>query len=169
MTSPAAGIKAKVKYYVDRLADYILDADVRNIHRAMQRRALEDTAVFVEENLFLTPCFTSKNALLDAALKDVKISGGLYCEFGVYGGDSINFIAERVDSTIYGFDSFQGLPEDWRPEVSKGHFATKGLPRVAKNVELVVGWFDKSLPPFLEGHPGPASFLHVDSDLYSSA
>lgn len=168
MPSPSVRVKSKLKYVMDRVVDYVLDADAHNIHRAMQRRALEDTCAFVEENLFLAPCFPSKNALLAAALDAVKAPGGLYCEFGVYSGNSINFIARRVASTIYGFDSFQGLPEDWRPEVSKGHFASR-LPRVESNVELVVGWFDQSLPPFLEKHAGPASFLHVDSDLYSSA
>lgn len=35
--------------------------------------------------------------------------------------------------------------------------------------ELVVDWFDDTLPGFLSEHPGPVSFLHVDSDLHSSA
>jgi hypothetical protein len=43
------------------------------------------------------------------------------------------------------------------------------LPRVRANCELVVGWFDQTLPGFLESHPQPVAFLHVDSDLYSSA
>lgn len=36
------------------------------------------------------------------------------------------------------------------------------------NVELVRGWFDDTLPAFLEAHPGPISFAHIDCDLYSS-
>ena len=34
--------------------------------------------------------------------------------------------------------------------------------------ELVVGWFDDTVPGFLAEHPGPVSFLHLDADLYSS-
>ncbi len=30
------------------------------------------------------------------------------------------------------------------------------------------GWFNQTLPPFLEKHTAPVSFLHVDCDLYSS-
>jgi hypothetical protein len=33
----------------------------------------------------------------------------------------------------------------------------------------VHGWFDQTLPGFLEEHQQPIAFLHVDSDLYSSA
>ena len=37
------------------------------------------------------------------------------------------------------------------------------------NVTLVPGWFDRSLPAFLDAHPDqPVSFLHIDCDLYSS-
>jgi predicted O-methyltransferase YrrM len=33
----------------------------------------------------------------------------------------------------------------------------------------VKGWFDQSIAPFAMEHPEPIGFLHVDSDLYSSA
>ncbi len=37
------------------------------------------------------------------------------------------------------------------------------------NVRLVKGWFHETLPGFLEAHPGPVSFVHLDCDLYRSA
>ena len=41
---------------------------------------------------------------------------GLFLEFGVYKGTSINFISSLIpDKKIYGFDSFGGLPEEWVP------------------------------------------------------
>jgi hypothetical protein len=41
---------------------------------------------------------------------------------------------------------------------------------VESNVRLVKGWFDATLPEFVEKHVGQrASFVHVDCDLYSSA
>jgi hypothetical protein len=43
------------------------------------------------------------------------------------------------------------------------------LPEVRPNVHLIKGWFDQSLPVFLESHPEKVDFLHIDSDLYSSA
>src|SRR5690349_16469603 len=40
---------------------------------------------------------------------------GFQLEFGVYSGTTINRIAEADYSrTVWGFDSFEGLPERWR-------------------------------------------------------
>ena len=54
------------------------------------------------------------------------------------------------------------------PGAEKGLFAVEKLPPVPANAELVVGWFDRTLPDFLDRHPEPVSFLHIDCDLYSS-
>ena len=44
------------------------------------------------------------------------------------------------------------------------------MPQVNDNVELIKGMFDETLPVFLEKHKGEkCSFIHIDSDLYSSA
>lgn len=40
-------------------------------------------------------------------------SEGLWLEFGVHEGKSLNMIAEIAETTVYGFDSFRGLPKDW--------------------------------------------------------
>lgn len=105
--------------------------------------------------------------LIDYACRAAKVEG-LVLEFGVFSGRSINRIAENISTPVYGFDSFEGLPEAWRPGFDKGAFAREGLPQVLPNVELVVGWFDRTLPAFLDAHQGPASLIHVDCDLYSS-
>ncbi|WP_220481046.1 class I SAM-dependent methyltransferase [Marilutibacter penaei] len=129
--------------------------------------AAADTARFVQEHMPLAPVHRRKRALHEDGFKLAR-PGGLFLEFGVAGGHSINFIADsNKGATIHGFDSFEGLPEAWTATYKKGHFA-QGLPEVRDNVELHVGWFDQSLPPFLESHPGPVSYLHVDCDLYSS-
>jgi hypothetical protein len=69
--------------------------------------------------------------------------------------------------TVFGFDSFEGLPENWRSGFGKGHFA-HSKPDVPANVHLIKGWFSESLPPFLAVHGGSVALLHVDCDLYSS-
>jgi predicted O-methyltransferase YrrM len=100
---------------------------------------------------------------------EVAPDEGMALEFGVFAGRSLRVIAEaRSGKEVYGFDSFQGLPEDYRPHVRQGTFAADRLPDVP-GAEFVVGWFDDTLPGFLEEHPGPVAFLHVDGDLYSSA
>ena len=106
-------------------------------------------------------------ALIDYACSQATVDG-LVVEFGVFSGRSINRIAQQKSGPVYGFDSFEGLPENWRDGYQKGAFARPDLPAVAANVELIVGWFDRTLPAFLDAHPGPASLIHVDCDLYSS-
>ena len=91
-------------------------------------------------------------------------------EFGVFKGTSINFIAtNKPNEIIYGFDSFEGLPEDWTVASPKGTFSNHGkLPQVKENVRLIKGWFNETLPEFVKAHPKPCAFIHVDCDLYSS-
>jgi len=93
---------------------------------------------------------------------------GYILEFGVFRGTSINFMASLTNETIYGFDSFEGLPEDWIPKRSKGYFAMDKLPAVASNVKLIVGWFKDTIPEWKVNHTGNIGFIHVDCDLYSS-
>jgi len=93
---------------------------------------------------------------------------GLFLEFGVFQGGTINYLSSLIpNKKFYGFDSFEGLPEDWVGIVGKGHFKTN-IPKVNDNVDLVVGWFDKTLDKFLEEHDETISFVHLDADLYSS-
>ncbi|MBQ4403651.1 MAG: class I SAM-dependent methyltransferase [Selenomonadaceae bacterium] len=91
-------------------------------------------------------------------------------EFGVYTGNSINFTSSTVpDKIIYGFDSFEGLPEDWRYDSRKGAFNVNGkMPQLNSNVRLIKGWFNETLPDFVKAHPEPCAFIHVDCNLYSS-
>jgi hypothetical protein len=111
--------------------------------------------------------FPDKQDTLRAAL-DRAPREGLFLEFGVASGSTLKTIVEKApEGVVHGFDSFEGLPEDWRPGFAVGAFATEKLPDVP-GANLVVGWFDDTLPGFLEQHPGPVAFLHLDADLYSS-
>lgn len=99
---------------------------------------------------------------------DPRLADGLYLEFGVATGRTLNHWGRLwPEHTIYGFDGFEGLPETWTWYLRKGAFQ-QALPRVRKNCDLVVGWFDKTLETFLRDHPGNVAFVHVDCDLYSS-
>lgn len=90
-------------------------------------------------------------------------------EFGVYKGDTLRTIVDLlVDvSNIYGFDSFEGLPEDWSgTSVKKGHFACKA-PYI-HGAEIFSGWFEDTIPKYREVSDKPIGLLHLDADLYSS-
>ena len=144
------------------------DIDLHDIGGELQRRALANTVDYVQQNLTQVDSVESNLDVLTLGLKQIGNKEGLYLEFGVFSGHTINHIAGQVNKPVYGFDSFEGLPECWRDGLGTGRFKVKALPKVRKNVTLITGWFDKTLPEFLKMHPGDVAFLHVDCDLYSS-
>lgn len=91
---------------------------------------------------------------------------GWALEFGVHWGQTLKIIARCRDGMVAGFDSFQGLPEDWLPGWEKGMFATK-VP-VVPGAEIVVGMFTDTVAPWLSEHQGRIALAHLDADLYSS-
>jgi hypothetical protein len=142
----------------------------KSIYLARQQRALESTVEYIENNLPHVQSVGRRLELLTKAFGQADVSGDrLICEFGVFNGSSINHTARLTKNTVFGFDSFQGLPEDWGgDQKKKGTFRVSKIPRVEKNVILVKGWFNETIPPFLNQHAGKIGFLHVDCDLYSS-
>lgn len=104
----------------------------------------------------------------DKTLEYIK-NDGLWLEFGVCTGSSINKISSKTKNMVYGFDSFYGLPENWGTHQPKGMYSTNGqLPPVNANVKLVVGMFQDTLDLFLSEHSSSIAYLHLDADLYSS-
>ena len=118
-----------------------------------------------------TPDFfkNAKSMSLEDMVKAAP-DGGLYMEFGVHTGGTIARIANSTTSKVYGFDSFKGLPEFWGDEgLAAGTFACDIPKELPTNVELVVGWYNDTLPTFVkENKDTPISFIHIDCDLYSS-
>lgn len=97
-----------------------------------------------------------------------------YLEFGVFKGESIREwvkLNTHNDSRFVGFDSFEGLPEAWRPGQNKGHFDVHGnVPQIEDSrVTFVKGWFENTVPPFARQFCSRNRLvLHLDADLYSS-
>jgi hypothetical protein len=146
-----------------------LERDVCDIQRMRQRIATQDTALFINQNMAKVPTLADRNQLFDWSLHAVDPRlNGLYAEFGVGSGGTVNTIASKTDHIIHGFDSFEGLPETWRTGFEKGAFDTAGLPKVRDNVRLHKGWFNESLPVWAKENKGPMAFMHMDADLYSS-
>ena len=113
-------------------------------------------------------CETRREALTLAMSR--MLETGSVLEFGVGGGDNFRLIAAQSNRPVRGFDSFEGLSEDWggRHE-ARGHTSRDGRPpTVPGNVILHKGWIADTLPRFLAGNEEPAAFIHIDCDLYSS-
>lgn len=129
-----------------------------------------NSAAFASSTLTSAGIVPNRDALLLKSLAHALVDG-LVCEFGVYKGHTLKLIAEaRKEAPVYGFDSFEGLPETWRAGFAKGRFkvAKDSLPTFSANVRLFPGLFTESIPLMLEEDNRPAVFLHVDCDLYTS-
>ncbi len=94
---------------------------------------------------------------------------GIALEFGVGDGSSLRCISRYLPAI--GFDSFQGLPEDWREGFPAGSFAydyEAVLDNTPPNVKLVPGWFEDTLVGGRMEGLMPTKLVHIDCDLYSS-
>ena len=102
----------------------------------------------------------------------------LHLEFGVRKGESLRYLAKLTGAATRwdGFDSFQGLPataDGHKLAWGKGRYTTHGqLPEVPPHVSLHAGWFNETLPPFLDAQlaagRGAVGFANLDADLYVS-
>ena len=180
MTSYTA-LVPRLRVYLDRVVSPVVTAASRSYygsyyysnrwhpHYALLQRALDETVDHISSNM--PEAIIRKNAydVLSLASSRARVDG-FYLEFGVRSGSTINHIARRNQRrTVHGFDSFEGLPEPWTGySMDAGAFSGEGIPTVASNVELHVGWFDDTLPGFVERHDGPLALAHIDSDIYSS-
>ncbi|MGH3629381.1 MAG: class I SAM-dependent methyltransferase [Sciscionella sp.] len=163
-------LRQDIRDEADRVIDFSRGVEVRarrDVFAAGERDAVGQTERFVRAQMPHARHFDHPHKTLEYGLSLTR-SGGMALEFGVFSGTTLRLIAAaRDDEHVYGFDSFKGLPEDWRAGFPAGKFGTGQLPEVT-GAELVVGYFDDELPGFLAEHTGPVDFLHIDCDLYSS-
>ncbi len=143
-------------------------ADSHDIDQLAFLAAGITSAAYAQRMMRKTRRVSGRLGLLEFALGEVTLTG-LVLEFGVASGSTINFIAERHAGKVFGFDTFAGLPEEWRAGYPRGTFATRELPAVRENVALVTGLFERTLPAFCDEHSEPVAFIHIDCDLYSAA
>lgn len=141
--------------------------------RIIWQNSRDDSARFIQDNL--------EHALVLMERKDIwshcynkAPKEGLVLEFGVYKARSTNFFADLMladndKRTLHGFDSFEGIEEDWvghfRPK--HGYNLDKKLPPVRDNIELIAGWVEDTVPPFLTEHKEKIAFMHIDTDTYT--
>lgn len=137
------------------------------------KEATKESVKYICENGSDSVMFRNRKLLFKFMLyeyvKNTDYKNKLFLEFGTYKGESINLCSKLMpEVNFYGFDTFEGLSESfsiWK----RGRFDIKGkLPKVNKNVSLIKGYFNETLPKFLEEYKEKAAFIHIDCDLYSS-
>jgi hypothetical protein len=112
-----------------------------------------------------------RRAVFDVVASRVHDKRVLYLEFGVYKGDSMRYWSNKLrhpEARLHGFDSFEGLPEDWGP-YNKGHFNARGRVPVLSDprVEFFKGWFEQVLPNYVVPEHDILVVV-MDADLYLS-
>ena len=104
-------------------------------------------------------------SIFDRAIELCDSSRPFY-EYGVWMGDSFKYLMKSFKKG-YGFDTFEGLPEDWGP-VPKGTYSSFGKVPDIKGGEFIVGEFEQSLPRFFTKRRPLAGLINFDADLYAS-
>lgn len=117
------------------------------------------------------PNLKDRFAVFDVALERVHGSQPLYLEFGVYRGRTMRYWSSTLQTPgahFVGFDSFEGLPEDWQTGAGRGSFSVGTPPAIDDpRVSFVVGWFNDTLPTF-DPPAHDQLIVNLDCDLYSS-
>jgi tetratricopeptide (TPR) repeat protein len=135
---------------------------------ALSLSAKIESVGFAIDHLKRAKPFMLRADLLEYSLVQAR-AHGLVLEFGVAGGATLRFLSSITHDTVYGFDSFQGLPETWRRGFEAGTFARSEVPtNLPANAQLVIGLFAETLPRFREQRVDSVRFAHIDCDLYSS-
>jgi hypothetical protein len=130
---------------------------------------------WMQENNFTFPKRVKDRELVFADIaRRIQNERVLYLEFGVYQGESMRYwsnMLKNPESRLHGFDSFEGLPEDFcvGGGYVKGRFYTGGIPPIIEDprVKFFKGWFEETLPHYtLPDHD--VLVICLDADLYSS-
>lgn len=164
----------KASWYIYRR----LEGNIRR-HRPFEilwTNAAQDSAAYIQDNFDDAVIFHDRMDFWRHVLTKVPAEGELI-ECGVFEGVSINFIADTLAKRgdkrlIHGFDSFEGLEEDWAGEaLGKDFFNLKGrLPAVRPAVRLYKGWVRDTLGPFYAERTNPKiALIHIDTDTYTPA
>ena len=151
-----------------------LDAFIDEVHTSLISLHLNEPPLF-----FALKALQRRSQKEDEGVGPTRmpIPKQMICEFGVGAGHTLQKIKEQfpVGKTIVGFDSFEGLPENWIPEWGKGSFSQGGeIPKKflgENNVSIVKGLFSDTVPKFFETtdfKDVELLLLHIDCDLYRS-
>lgn len=148
----------------DNRFEYLAQCNVSDL---LAWRAAFSSAAFVEQMMHTATVVRSRRENIMLAARNCP-GEGMILEFGVGEGTSLGWLQEELPGRrVVGFDSFEGLPEDWRSGFPQGFFGHVN-PEDFDGRELCVGWFEDTIPTFFSTNDQPIALLHVDCDLYSS-
>jgi O-methyltransferase len=117
--------------------------------------------------------YTLRFGLFDYVLKRLGGQPINYMEFGVFDGETFHRWMQQQshpDSRFYGFDTFDGLPEEWSGN-AVGAFTQHGRVPALRDSRgrFIQGFFQDTFGPFLKTfEDNRPKVILLDADLYSS-
>lgn len=142
-----------------------------NIEIALNQKACDESAAYAQKNMLKATVVNKRLDLIDIAISSAKLDG-FVVEVGVFKGESLNYFAKKLPAqTIYGFDTFEGLPDIWRTGRPAGSYNSGDIDWLTfeKNCKLYKGLCADTLPGFKQEELGNAKLIHIDCDLYQGA
>ena len=104
-------------------------------------------------------------ALFDRMV-ELSMKARPFYEYGVWRGEAFQYLIKTFKKG-YGFDTFEGIPEDWHDEKAGSYSSNGNIPQI-EGGEFIVGKFEDTLPGFFSEPRPIASIINFDADLYSS-
>lgn len=167
---PSMSLRRLAQVALTKIGARCSQSHIRNLNAAVNYL---EVGRWLKTNGFASsPRYATRELLYAAVAGPVARERVLYLEFGVYEGNSMRTwsrLLTNPDSSLHGFDSFEGLPEEWDAERPKGTFDVGGRLPVFDDPRVLLhrGWFEETLPSFaLPEHE--RLVLNMDADLYSS-
>jgi len=101
-------------FYRITVFSYRSGTPAKTVPEKIRELAVDSSAQFANLNMRSALIFDSLPEFWDYVLLHVNSNYSIALEFGVWKGDSIRYFAKRIPSfKFFGFDSFEGLEEDW--------------------------------------------------------
>ncbi len=157
-------IKAALRYYQgEKYSFNILEKSNLKKHPFVR------SCAWVFSLPYLPELYFNRWHFFDEIIKKCIVSKPFY-EFGVWRASSFKYLIKSLKKG-YGFDTFEGLPKDWKVggrSEKKGSYSSDGIIPKIKGGKFIKGKFEDTLPIFFSKKRPIASVMNFDADLYSS-
>jgi hypothetical protein len=158
------------KYFLTRVGAFLSPGIIYNLAGCLNY--LEVGRWMRASGMKIVQRVKEREQLFDLVGAEVSERDVLYLEFGVFHGEATRYwskLLRNPKSKLHGFDSFEGLPEDWAGVGPKSDWDVGGkIPKIDDpRVRFFQGWFDQTLPTYrFPEHE--VMVVILDADLYSS-
>ena len=149
-----------LKYYEGDTSDF--DKLIKSSHKSHEFVRSFSWAFSIGR---LPKLYFNRWKFFDAIVKQSFRTRPFY-EYGVWRGHSFKYLIKTFKKG-FGFDTFEGLPEDWYEEKMGTYSSYGNIPEI-EGGQFIAGKFQDTLPLFFSKNRPLASLINFDADLYTS-